>query len=379
MLDYLLAVDINRLKQLCARVKSLCTIIQFKKDFWHLLPFFTNLNSLELYGDTLFPDKEEDISFDLSALLFEPSALPFDQSAPTLPKLRCAKLNGVIPSAVAAWVMRSSPNIERLELELVDRGISTRSKIFFTPPMDPRNGWYPLYSDVMEWSTVPRPLSGFLPGPEDVTSLKLPQLRHLHLCQSSHGERDWLIQYRGLFRSKSTEVAAHDDWEQILIASRHTLNTLLIEQRAGAEHDDEINGKAPGDADDFLVFRRYRDGIASKGLTDMLERVLKETEFPALKRVILKGIVVGSEKYGKPIGDVPGGRLMRFLEKMNIPCEARLGEGYWLTSNCGMQPPAEWLARRLRYEDVTKDERYGVELLNDSVAKLNSEELLAIV
>lgn len=97
---------------------------------------------------------------------------------------------------------------------------------------------------------------------------------------------------------------------------------------------------AVDDADGF--FRHDQDGLGSERLMNMLEKVMTETEFTALRRVYLKGIVVGSEKRGTPIGDVPGGRFMRFLEEMGIECEARLGEGLWFHGEDGFGPSAEW-------------------------------------
>lgn len=149
------------------------------------------------------------------------------------------------------------------------------------------------------------------------------------------------------FWSTTAEVATHKDWETILVSSCATLETLVVEQRIGIEHGDG----AVDDADGFL--RRDQDGLGSERLMNMLEKVMTETEFPALRRVYLKGIVVGSETRGTPIGDVPGGRFMRFLERMGIECEARLGEGLWFHGEDGSGPPVEWYSR----DDEETDEK----------------------
>ncbi|PNP82840.1 hypothetical protein FNYG_04071 [Fusarium nygamai] len=138
------------------------------------------------------------------------------------------------------------------------------------------------------------------------------------------------------FWSTSAEVSAHKDWENILQASYETLETLSVEQQIGIEHGDG----AVDDAEGF--FRSDQDGLGSERLMDMLGRVLTERKFPALKRVYLKGVVVGSKVRGEPIGDVPGGRFMRFLENKGIACEARLGGGYWFDGEDGTGPPVEW-------------------------------------
>ncbi|KAG7418272.1 hypothetical protein Forpe1208_v004374 [Fusarium oxysporum f. sp. rapae] len=147
------------------------------------------------------------------------------------------------------------------------------------------------------------------------------------------------------FWSTSAEVSAHKDWENILRATCETLETLSVEQQLGIEHGDG----AVDDAEGF--FRGDQDGLGSERLMDMLEKVLTERQFPVLKRVYLKGIVVGSKERGEPIGDVPGGRFMRFLQTKGITCEARLGEGYWFHGDDGMGPPAEWEARDDDWEE----------------------------
>ncbi|KAL7765774.1 hypothetical protein ACKLNR_003690 [Fusarium oxysporum f. sp. zingiberi] len=333
MLQDLLFEDIGRLKQLCLRVESICTVVRSKIDFWQILPYFTKVRALELYGDSSYFDQNEHRSF--------------CPSAPTLSKLRYVKLDGSIPTDVAKWILESCSTVERLELGLLDKPIESRATMeddfprlpedIYSPPEDPT------YGRLWGWAVIPRPLSGFLPFHKDATSLGLPRLRHLYLCQPSQSNLSArMVSY---FWSTSAEVSAHKDWENILQASCETLETLSVEQQIGIEHGDG----AVDDAEGF--FRSDQDGLGSERLMDMLEKALTERKFPALKRVYLKGIVVGSKERGEPIGDVPGGRFMRFLQTKGITCEARLGEGYWFHGDDGMGPSAEWDARDDDWEE----------------------------
>ncbi|KAJ4115416.1 hypothetical protein NW768_011268 [Fusarium equiseti] len=324
LLQDLLHEDVDRLKQLCARVESICTALRLYIEFWQFLPYFINVKDLELYGD----------SWDR----YEEGLGPLDTSAALLTNLRYVKLDGTIPKHVVAWILSSCTSVERLELALLDTGLGTKETIedgfprfpedIYTPPENPT------YGRLSGWAAIPRPLSNFLPCPEDGMSLALPRLRHLHFCQPSQGDLSpRMVNY---FWSMTAEVAAHRDWEKILQASCATLETLVVEQQIGIEHGDG----ACDDADGF--FRKDEDGLGSERLTNMLEKVMTERQFPALKQVYLKGIVVGSKKRGEPIGDVPGGRFMGFLERKGIECEARFGEALWFDGESGEGPDIEW-------------------------------------
>ncbi|KAF4502168.1 hypothetical protein FAGAP_1648 [Fusarium agapanthi] len=333
MLQDLLLEDIGRLKQLCSRVESICTVVRPRIDVWQILPYFTNLKTLELYGDPSYFDQEKHRSFCSSDL--------------TLRKLRYAKLDGCIPTAVVKWILESCSTVERLELGLLDKPIESRETMgdnfprlpedIYSPPEDPT------YGRLRGWAAIPRPLSGFLPCHKDAQSLRLPRLRHLHLCQTSQSKLSArMVSY---FWSTSAEVSAHKDWDKILQASCETLETLSVQQQIGIENGDG----AVDDAEGF--FRSDQDGLGSERLLNMLQGALTKRKFPALKRVYLKGIVVGSKERGEPIEDVHGGRFMRFLEKKGIASEARLGEGCWFDGDDGTGPPAEWGARDDDWEE----------------------------
>ncbi|KAF5626178.1 hypothetical protein F52700_8895 [Fusarium sp. NRRL 52700] len=333
ILQDLLIEDIDRLKELCSRVESICTVVRSKIDFWQILPYFTNVKALELYGDSSSFDQDEHRSF--------------CPSSPILKKLRYVKIDGSIPTAVASWILESCSTVKRLELGLLDKPIESRETMedgfprlpedIYSPPEDPT------YGRLWGWAVIPRPLSGFLPFHKDAESFRLPRLRHLHLCQPSQSNLSArMVSY---FWSTIAEVSAHKDWRQILQSSCETLETLSVEQQIGIEHGDGAVDEAEG------FFRRDQNGLGSERLMNMLERALTEIRFSALKRVYLKGIVVGSKERGEPIGDVPGGRFMRFLQTKGIACEARLGEGYWFDGEYGTGPPAECDARDDDWEE----------------------------
>ncbi|KAF4499799.1 hypothetical protein FAGAP_4003 [Fusarium agapanthi] len=114
----------NHLQEITQRVRHLCTVIDpswrpVNKDddsidteaiqVWHLLPYFSNLETLELYGDYYYSQEvEEQVSKVLGSS----------------PKLRFLKLSGYMPPEVPAWLLRAGDTLERLELDMLDRPIS---------------------------------------------------------------------------------------------------------------------------------------------------------------------------------------------------------------------------------------------------------------
>ncbi|OBS20366.1 hypothetical protein FPOA_06738 [Fusarium poae] len=133
MLQDLLHENVDRLKQLCARVESICTALSLDMNFWQFLPYFINITSLELYGDPW--DR------------YRGGHRPFDMPATLLTKLHYVRLDGEIPRHIVAWILSSCASDERLELALLDTGITTEETIeddfprfpedIFTPPEYP--------------------------------------------------------------------------------------------------------------------------------------------------------------------------------------------------------------------------------------------------
>lgn len=134
MLDATYKKDYNRFKHLTARIRSLCTVIDYTQGIetgqdndsqgwcagsnkgtedlmWNLFPYMINIESLELHIE--WPGQQ-----------YQPT--PFDGTLPPLPRLRFAKLFGHLPPDFARYVVLGSAlTLERLELGLLDRPVSS--------------------------------------------------------------------------------------------------------------------------------------------------------------------------------------------------------------------------------------------------------------
>jgi len=281
-------------------------------SFWGFLPYFVNLESLELHAD--HREAVEDRYFDASAQV--------------LHKLRFARLVGYVPVPVVQWLLASGKNIERLELELLKEGMPCGSCIEDVLENHPEDIDSPLREDRQGnadgWSCIPRPLSGFLP---DKHQLALPNLRYLYLCQPSDNDLDNEME-ENYFWSTHAEVAAHKDWERIFKSCSATLETLVVEQRIGMEDCDP-----EGDRQHEFI-KGDHQGLRSKRLMDLLGEVLAQQEFPALRHMLLKGIAVSA--------GTPGGEFMELLRGLNVRCEARLGECYMFDMGDGTACICDW-------------------------------------
>lgn len=311
--------DESRLVAIARRVRSLCTVVD-SLEVWSLLPYFTNLEMVEVHG------------------MFVHGYLELQLPGPRLPHLRYAKLFGYVPRTVATWIPRSSTALERLELGLLNRPISDcRIPDPPSPPLpEDKLGEYEDgdsdYGSLRNEYVIPRPLGGIFPD-EDIN---LPALRHLNLCQPRV-----MDDYRGTDDSYSwssrAETALLTDWRHLLLASRKRLETLVLQQRPGAEI---IEGDSVSRAE-FLQLDET--GLGSKETLDMLEGVLfQDGAFPALTKVYLYGITVGQDADQNPSASVPGGRFMLRLKDRNIRCEARLGTWTRFDSDDGQALWTEW-------------------------------------
>jgi hypothetical protein len=117
VLHNLLSSDVDKFKALCARVRSICTVIEGGPDFWHLLPHFVNLETLEVHGC----DQEA----------AEGRHAAIDASAPLLSKLRFVKLIGYIPAPAVSRLLASVSIVQPLELELLKEGILPKLRYLY--------------------------------------------------------------------------------------------------------------------------------------------------------------------------------------------------------------------------------------------------------
>ena len=107
MLDSTRKDDPSRFQILVSRVRSLCTAVD-NSTAWALFPHFSNLESLELHGVSDNYDLDVDVGLQ------------------PLKKLRFLKLFAYVPRNFARYAMvGSAATLERLELGLLDRPIST--------------------------------------------------------------------------------------------------------------------------------------------------------------------------------------------------------------------------------------------------------------
>ncbi|KAF5722023.1 hypothetical protein FMUND_3246 [Fusarium mundagurra] len=263
------------------------------------------------------------------------------------PKLRFLKLSGYMPREVPAWLLREADTLERLELDMLDRPISTylSNDPHFTPlPCEKTNTDYGSLADDM---VVPRPLGNIFKdyGNHEV---KLPKLRHLFLGKpaESYSDSTWAFERYSL--SKRAEKACYDDWFRILEASLKTLETLVLEQRPAID-DIESDGHSE---DTWMDERLWSE--ASEILLEMVQTVISsETSQLPLKRVYLYGIVNVSEELVPPFLDLPPGKFMQFLKDRGVECEARRGKWCFFDRQSGS---VDWCPWDAAYEDEEEDE-----------------------
>ncbi|KAH7108621.1 hypothetical protein B0J13DRAFT_579682 [Dactylonectria estremocensis] len=365
LLQQLHVEDPNRMQELAKRVRNLCTVIEpqtrprddINIQIWQLLPFFTNLETLELHGNSYYSSKHEKTTPEFTA-------------APL--KLRFAKLFGYIPKSVARWVLRGGASLERLELGMLDRPISTNdsSKPEFSPlpeetlagPDDEDYDWGSLDGE----SVIPRPQSNFLPDPSEYT---LSSVKHMYLCQPSPG--DYSRAARDYTWSTRAEDACLSDWRSMLLATGPTLETLVLEQRPAAAYIEN-------DCLSEVEFLRTDTGGSGNGpLVRMVERLIYNKVLPELKKVYLYGMVVGEDLSGRPSEGVPAGRLMRLLEANGVQCEARLGKWCFFDDDPGWTQWARW--HGTDDQDDEDDDEEEDEDDNDIESKMKWHDLLASV
>ncbi|RMJ08474.1 hypothetical protein CDV36_011912 [Fusarium kuroshium] len=316
----------KRFIEVASRVKSLCAVVGWNdRHIWHLLPSFTNLEVLELHGQYY----------------------PFDIEirGPPLERLRFIKLFAYIPPAAAKWILSSTKALERLELGLLDRPVSNiqAEHPAHWPLPEEKVGENENCVDYGsldgEW-VIPRPLGCVFTQME----MALSNLTHLYLCQPCQNDPSTADQvYRW---SSRAEAAALADWRRLLLASSKTLETLVLEQRPGAEElERDIYGEVC-----FLLNNKL--GTGNRALVEMLEEILfQDGAFPSLRRVYLYGFAVGKDFALRPSKKTPGGRFMRRLKKRDVSCEARLGRWTEFEGVNNETSWAEWDGEGREYRD----------------------------
>ncbi|KAI8712296.1 F-box domain-containing protein [Fusarium sp. LHS14.1] len=315
MLQRLHRDDPEHLQRLAGRVKSICAVIKpdwqlrtadgheaFRGEiiqFWQLVPFFTNLEKLELHGDLVSESEHEQLTPEITT--------------PPLPLLlQVAKLFGYIPCTVAASTILSYE-----ENLLRSRDISEG---------DSQNECEACeidHNDEYFHSTIPRPLVNFLPSSPNLefrSELTLPRLKHLHLCQPCKGSCDTYV----VNWSISAQAKCLSDWRGIILACGDTVEVLVLEQRPSIDLW-SVEGRHLDEAE---VLVDDRGGRRHRALIKMVQRLLAfGNALKGVKRVYLYGMVVGQDELWNPAGGLPSGRFMHLLKMRGVKCEAR--QGHW--------------------------------------------------
>ncbi|RBR24238.1 uncharacterized protein FIESC28_02971 [Fusarium coffeatum] len=351
-----LEVVTKRIKHLCANVDpgweprgtARKRIYTDPISVWETLPYMTNLQSLELHGDTYNHRTKPD---------------PVQELTGPTPKLRFIKLGGYMPASIPAWALRAADTLERIELLMLDRPISTNGNntgrylpLAHEKITRQRDGEDDDDGNASDWGSlsgeavIPRPLGGYLTTCGN-NELRLPKLKHLYLCQPS--ESDYERSYDQYSWSTRAEKACYSDWRKILIASRPALSTLVLEQRPAADSAEKVS------EDEWMENRVCPQ--ASKNLLKMVRKVIEADKSQVfLQRVYLYGIFVGILEDGMHDPAEPSGKFLDFLKGNGIECEARLGQ--W----CRF----DWIHGPTSWNSFYGDERYdGIQEVGDESMK----------
>ncbi|KAF9767179.1 hypothetical protein IL306_000307 [Fusarium sp. DS 682] len=349
----------GRLEQITKRVKHLCTVIDHlwrfverNNDFlvlggiqvWHLLPYFSNLETLELYGGWYYSEEEEKQVSEITG--------------PPL-KLRFLKLSGYMPREVPAWLLKAGDTLERLELDMLGQPISTqlshdpeRFKPLPSEKLGMNDDDESDYGSLSGEIVIPRPLGDFLTAYEG--ELRLPKLRHLLLGQPAQStESSDFMEYSW---SKRAETSCYDNWRKILKASIKTLKTLVLEQRPAADYFENR-----GCSEEEWMEERICSH-ASQTLLEIVETAISEADSVSLGSVYLYGIAAGTEEDGYPAGE-----FMQFLEDRGVECEARRGKWCFFDKQDGTVVWCPWDAAYDSDEDEDIGENYGSKTKWDTV------------
>ena len=311
--------DQERLRQLASRVRSLCTVIEPSwlarevenpVSIWGLLPYFTNLRALEFHGGLSTSQNNGSGSHLLNM--------------PPLTTLTFAKLFAYIPREVAAYVLRSSQTLERLELGMLDDPMSINAGV------DPDDNTNRIEGQMSLSGVIPRPLGGFLPG----NCVSFPRLKHLYLCQPCNSRGDYFNQRN--FWSKRADQESLESWKSIILASSMTLETLVMDQRPGAGVEEN-----EGFSEEEFLNTGFT-GAGNRALVEAFGNIISsDTALPSLKQVYLYGFIVKSRLF-RSLSETPADRLLNGLGSRGVKCEARRGKWCLFDQDTGTTSWARW-------------------------------------
>ncbi|KAF5556241.1 hypothetical protein FPHYL_8012 [Fusarium phyllophilum] len=319
MLQTLYAHDEGRLREVAGRVKSLCTVIEpeWKPDdssvadpvsVWNLMPYFKNLEYLELHGTYGTSDYRE-----LEEIREKP-----------LTKLRFAKLSAYIPRSVVTYVLQSHKTLKRLELGLLDRPLPNTVGI---KEQDAGNHgrW-----EHQPRGVIPRPLGNFVAGGR----FCFPSLRHLYLCSPCNSRGDYFNQHNSW--SNFSERNSLEAWKRLILAASGTLETLVIEHQPAAGIEDNEGFSE----DEFLS--TGKTGAGNRALVNAIgDIIVNKEKLPRLRRVYLYGFVAGRSSESSS-AETSGDWLMHGLGAREVNCEARRGKWCLFDQDSGETKWSKW-------------------------------------
>ncbi|KAF4443804.1 hypothetical protein FACUT_1085 [Fusarium acutatum] len=319
MLQVLHAYDKGRLREVAGRVKSLCAVIEpeWKLDessvaepvsVWKLLPYFKNVEYLELHGAYGTSDNRE----------------PEEIQENPLKKLRFAKLFAYIPQAVSTYVLQSRETLERLELGMLDQPMPNTVGLS-GQDAESHGRW-----EHQPRGISPRPLGHFVSDPR----VPFQSLKHLYLCSPCNSHGDYFNQHNSW--STTAERDSLEAWKRLILASSRTLETLVVEHRPAAGIEDNEGFSE----DEFLS--TGKTGAGNRALVDAIGNIIIEKEnLPKLKRVCLYGFVAGRPSETSS-AETPGDWLMHELGAREVTCEARRGKWCLFDQDSGETNWAKW-------------------------------------
>ncbi|KAF5683948.1 hypothetical protein FCIRC_4161 [Fusarium circinatum] len=319
MLQTLHTHDEGRLRHVAGRVKSLCTVIEPEwkptegsvaepVSIWKLLPYFKNLEYLELHGIYGTSDHQE-----LEEIRERP-----------LTKLRFAKLFAYIPRAVSTYVLQSHETLERLELGMLDQPMPIKVDLS-EQDAESHGRW-----EHQPRGISPRPLAHFVSDPQ----VPFRSLKHLYLCSPCDSHGDYFNQQNSW--STTAERDSLEAWKRLILASSRRLETLVVEHRpeAGIEDNEGFS------EDEFLS--TGKTGAGNRALVDAIGNIIIDKEnLPRLKQVYLYGFVAGRSSEASS-AKTPGDWLIHGLGVREVTCEARRGKWCLFDQDSGETKWAKW-------------------------------------
>ncbi|KLP15000.1 uncharacterized protein LW94_4460 [Fusarium fujikuroi] len=319
MLQVLYAHDIGRFRHVAGRVKSLCTVIEPEwkphmssaaepVSVWKLIPYFKNLECLELHGAYGSSDHRE-----LEEIRGQP-----------MTKLRFARLFAYIPRPISIYILQSQGTLERLELGMLDEPLP--NTVGISEQDTESHGRL----EHQPGGVIPMPLGNFVPN----ARVSFPNLKCLYLCSPCNSLGDYFNQHNSW--STAAERDSLEAWKRLILASSQTLETLVIEHRPAAGIEDN-----EGFSEDEFI-STGKTGAGNRALVNALgDMILDKQRLLRLKRVFLYGFVAGRSS-GKPSADTPGDWLMHGLVAREVTCEARRGRWCLFDQESGETNWAKW-------------------------------------